>query len=279
MPDGSQLSDEIISKIRKLLESEIKEIKSISEQRSNTNQESISLHSTFEPFHSEERIETKEEEEENLQPNVNLNQTEISSETENQTFKDDKKISPENKEKLEKVFIEIFPNNQVKKGRPLESSIVRKTQNRPVSMMKLSRNGGIENNLSRKEIARPSWRSELSEKKQQTENHKSSESIMYLKISSSSQEPESNVTKLVQESEKLPTLVALVQQSSEASRIKFKDVKAEREKRPIENIQGKSKDEAIQSREEDLIEAANFGMQAMNDLYYIKEPKLYSMGK
>lgn len=35
----------------------------------------------------------------------------------------------------------------------------------------------------------------------------------------------------------------------------------------------------FQPREEDLIEAADFGVQAMNDLYAIKEPKLYSMGK
>ncbi|XP_068983700.1 uncharacterized protein [Bombus flavifrons] len=30
--------------------------------------------------------------------------------------------------------------------------------------------------------------------------------------------------------------------------------------------------------EEDLLEAANFGLDAMNDLYTVKEPKLYSMG-
>lgn len=33
------------------------------------------------------------------------------------------------------------------------------------------------------------------------------------------------------------------------------------------------------SEEDGLIEAANFGLQAMHDLYYIQEPKLYSMGK
>lgn len=33
------------------------------------------------------------------------------------------------------------------------------------------------------------------------------------------------------------------------------------------------------SEEEGLMEAANFGLQAMHDLYYIQEPKLYSMGK
>lgn len=31
--------------------------------------------------------------------------------------------------------------------------------------------------------------------------------------------------------------------------------------------------------EEDLLEAANFGLDAMKDLYTVKEPKLYSMGE
>lgn len=34
-----------------------------------------------------------------------------------------------------------------------------------------------------------------------------------------------------------------------------------------------------ESEEDGLMEAANFGLQAMHDLYYIQEPKLYSMGK
>lgn len=34
-----------------------------------------------------------------------------------------------------------------------------------------------------------------------------------------------------------------------------------------------------ESKEDGLVEAANFGLQAMHDLYYIQEPKLYSMGK
>jgi len=33
------------------------------------------------------------------------------------------------------------------------------------------------------------------------------------------------------------------------------------------------------SQEDDLMKAASFGLQAMHDLYYIQEPKLYSMGK
>lgn len=289
LPDVSQLYAEIIGKIRKLLESEIKEINGMSEQRSSTNQaekESVLFDSTLKPFHStsklfdlEGKIETAEEEKKNSELSVNLSKNEISKETKNQTFKNNKTISQEDTEEPEKVSIQIVPDNHVKKGRPLEPSMHPKTQNEHVSMMKLSRNGGIENHLSRKEIAIPSWRSELSDHKQQTQNVKSSESIVYFKISSSSQEPESNVTKLVQGSEKLPTLVALVKQSSEASRIKLNDEKAKKEKRPIENIQGRTKEESVKPREEDLLEAANFGMQAMNDLYYIKEPKLYSLGK
>lgn len=34
-----------------------------------------------------------------------------------------------------------------------------------------------------------------------------------------------------------------------------------------------------QSSEDDLMEAADFGLRAMHDLYYVQEPKLYSMGK
>jgi len=34
-----------------------------------------------------------------------------------------------------------------------------------------------------------------------------------------------------------------------------------------------------ESEEDALLEAAKFGLQAMHDLYYIQEPKLYSMGK
>ncbi|XP_011503270.1 PREDICTED: uncharacterized protein LOC105366506 [Ceratosolen solmsi marchali] len=34
----------------------------------------------------------------------------------------------------------------------------------------------------------------------------------------------------------------------------------------------------IEPKEKDFVEAANFGLKAMNDLYHVKEPKLYSMG-
>lgn len=38
-------------------------------------------------------------------------------------------------------------------------------------------------------------------------------------------------------------------------------------------------EENWQAGEDDLMEAANFGLQAMHNLYYVQEPKLYSMGK
>ncbi|XP_011866914.1 PREDICTED: uncharacterized protein LOC105561494 isoform X2 [Vollenhovia emeryi] len=41
---------------------------------------------------------------------------------------------------------------------------------------------------------------------------------------------------------------------------------------------GGADQESWKSEEDGLMEAANFGLQAMNDLYYIQEPKLYSMG-
>jgi len=55
-----------------------------------------------------------------------------------------------------------------------------------------------------------------------------------------------------------------------------------------QNIESKADDQILsdltdqenwKSEEDGLIEAANFGLQAMHDLYYIQEPKLYSMGK
>jgi hypothetical protein len=35
---------------------------------------------------------------------------------------------------------------------------------------------------------------------------------------------------------------------------------------------------SAQPKQEDFLEAADFGLRAMNDLYLVKEPKLYSMG-
>lgn len=35
----------------------------------------------------------------------------------------------------------------------------------------------------------------------------------------------------------------------------------------------------VAPQDEDFVEAADFGLKAMNNLYYIKEPKLYSMGQ
>lgn len=50
----------------------------------------------------------------------------------------------------------------------------------------------------------------------------------------------------------------------------------------IENCTVESRteyEENWESGESDIVEAANFGLQAMHNLYYIQEPKLYSMGK
>lgn len=38
-------------------------------------------------------------------------------------------------------------------------------------------------------------------------------------------------------------------------------------------------EEPREASEDDLVEAANFGLQAMHELYHVQEPKLYSMGK
>lgn len=42
---------------------------------------------------------------------------------------------------------------------------------------------------------------------------------------------------------------------------------------------GENLDEKTEPDEEDLVEAANFGLEAMKNLYLVKEPTLYSMGE
>ncbi|XP_070163431.1 uncharacterized protein [Polyergus mexicanus] len=48
----------------------------------------------------------------------------------------------------------------------------------------------------------------------------------------------------------------------------------------VENqtLESRTEQENWESAEDDLMEAANFGLQAMRQLYYIQEPKLYSLG-
>lgn len=46
-----------------------------------------------------------------------------------------------------------------------------------------------------------------------------------------------------------------------------------------QTLDDRTDQENWKSEADGLIEAANFGLQAMHDLYYIQEPKLYSMGK
>lgn len=43
-------------------------------------------------------------------------------------------------------------------------------------------------------------------------------------------------------------------------------------------VKGDGTKETKEPNEEDLVEAADYGIEAMNDLYDVKEPKLYSMG-
>jgi len=46
-----------------------------------------------------------------------------------------------------------------------------------------------------------------------------------------------------------------------------------------QTLESRTDQENWETEEDGLLEAANFGLQAMHDLYYIQEPKLYSMGK
>ncbi|XP_011686362.1 PREDICTED: uncharacterized protein LOC105449063 isoform X2 [Wasmannia auropunctata] len=45
-----------------------------------------------------------------------------------------------------------------------------------------------------------------------------------------------------------------------------------------QTLESRADQENWESEEDGLLEAANFGLQAMHDLYYVQEPKLYSMG-
>ncbi|XP_018314988.1 uncharacterized protein [Mycetomoellerius zeteki] len=45
-----------------------------------------------------------------------------------------------------------------------------------------------------------------------------------------------------------------------------------------ETLDSRIDEQKWESEEDGLLEAANFGLQAMHDLYYVQEPKLYSMG-
>ena len=281
LPDISRLSEEIVNKVRKLMENEIREMNIMPQQRSKANHQSegsslsnssLKAFQTFSTqFHSDDRNATKEKE--NLQLNETSNQTLFNSAAISE-ISQNQKVQEESESLVQKVLIEKVLDNKDKKESSSKSQINKKSSNGQISMMKLSRNGGIENNLSRKEIERPSWRSELLGNKYQPQDVKSSESKVYFQISSSLQESESNITKLVEKSEKLASLETHVQQSSEAPRGEIYDEKKEL----IDKTQSRTKEEIVEPREEDIIEAANFGMQAMNDLYYIKEPKLYSLG-
>lgn len=48
---------------------------------------------------------------------------------------------------------------------------------------------------------------------------------------------------------------------------------------PENDAQDSFSGEGIEPDEEDFVEAANFGLEAMRDLYLVKEPTLYSMGR
>lgn len=46
----------------------------------------------------------------------------------------------------------------------------------------------------------------------------------------------------------------------------------------VKDIVKDQKSHDVEPKDEDLIEAADFGLDAMNELYAVKEPRLYSMG-
>ncbi|XP_051163553.1 uncharacterized protein LOC127282981 isoform X2 [Leptopilina boulardi] len=255
----SRLSNDIVNKIRKLLVRKVKEINKISDKISRSDEENKDLilfpTLNFENDFRKENSETKK-----LNHTLKINETKI--------------CQNEEKKLQENSDIKTVPEVKIKKNSSLELSNDQKTQNEQISMTKLSRNGGIENNFSRKEIGKPSWRNKLLDTKQKTKEATSSENTIYLKMFSSLKDSEPNSTKLDQE---FSTPKSRVQQLSEAFDIEL-NKKTKEQKRIIEINQSRTKGGTIEPREEDLIEAANFGMQAMNDLYYIKEPKFHSLG-
>ncbi|XP_043470989.1 peroxidasin-like protein isoform X3 [Leptopilina heterotoma] len=84
------------------------------------------------------------------------------------------------------------------------------------------------------------------------------------------------------QSEKISENIGLEKSFSEEEIVRPRstliDANIKKEKYSISIIQRKKRDKFVEPREEDMIQAANFGIEAMNELYYIKEPKLYSLG-
>lgn len=69
--------------------------------------------------------------------------------------------------------------------------------------------------------------------------------------------------------------------NSNESWIRMSNVMAQNADAKVGNqtLESRTEQENWESAEDDLMEAANFGLQAMHKLYYIQEPKLYSLGK
>lgn len=69
--------------------------------------------------------------------------------------------------------------------------------------------------------------------------------------------------------------------NSNESLIRRSNVMAQNVDPKVENqtLESRIEQENWEAAENDLMEAANFGLQAMHKLYYVQEPKLYSLGK
>ncbi|XP_043470988.1 uncharacterized protein LOC122504126 isoform X2 [Leptopilina heterotoma] len=114
---------------------------------------------------------------------------------------------------------------------------------------KISENIGLEKSFSEEEIVRPRL-----------------------------QKTELNSPKLYYGTLDISTLKSQYNQTLKTFRSTLIDANIKKEKYSISIIQRKKRDKFVEPREEDMIQAANFGIEAMNELYYIKEPKLYSLG-
>lgn len=69
--------------------------------------------------------------------------------------------------------------------------------------------------------------------------------------------------------------------NSDESLIRMSNVMAQNADPKVENqtLESRTEQENWEDAEDDLMEAASFGLQAMHKLYYVQEPKLYSLGK
>ncbi|XP_023289006.1 uncharacterized protein LOC105701425 isoform X2 [Orussus abietinus] len=163
---------------------------------------------------------------------------------------------------------------------------LRKPENE-IFMAKLSKNGGIENHVARKSGEKNLTKNFSTAKEEEGAKLFSNTRTKFVRISilsenSTDVEEEKgtlNFDDRKSEQEKINgTVVAHKLDKTENKNVQRNSTGINVNRDKIDNIESRTEEETSKPGVDDIVEAADFGMQAMNDLYYIKEPKLYSMG-